>query len=137
MAEQHNYKLVGIGKTIRAAVKDLRSKTENLVGKLKKGGADTQLNVIRTEYKGLYSQKPKTIVEGPSSFAMESEKGWNDVRNRASVTANLKKYDVGYTLDRYFQLTEQQLAITRSTQPPAGPMDREITSSLEYLAKLR
>jgi len=136
MAEEHNYKLVGTGKTTRAADRDLRSKTKELVQKLKKGGADVPLNIlniIRTEYKGLYIQKQGTIVEGPSSFAMESEEGWTDVRNRALSTANLRKYSVGYTVDQYLNLTQIQLAATTKPRIPAGPYSRS-ASSLDALA---
>ena len=116
MAEEHNYKLVGTGKTTRSADRDLRSKTRDLTGKLKKGGTDVTLNIRRTEYKGVYIQKPGTIVDGPSSFTTESEEGWNDVRNvgvsTAKSTANLRRYSANFAVDQYLKLTPAQLDST-------------------------
>lgn len=136
MAEKHNYKLAGSGKTTESAEKDLRSKRESLVKKLGARNASADLTVVRTEFKALYTQKPRTSVQGPSSFTMESEEGWADVKTRAAKMANLRKYEVGYTIDMYLQLTEQQLTATKRTQPPAGPMERT-ESSLRYLVNCR
>ena len=137
MAEKHNYKLVGTGTTTRDADRDLRSKAKDLTGKLKKCGADTTLVVVRTDYKGVYIQKPGTIVDGPSSFTTESEegwKGWGDVRTKAAEkTKNLRKYSANYTVDQYLRLTDAQLDTTTRTQPPAGPYSRS-SSSLDKLA---
>jgi len=95
------------------------------------------LNIRRTEYKGVYIQKPGTIVDGPSSFTTESEEGWNDVRNvgvsTAKSTANLRRYSANFAVDQYLKLTPAQLDSIAKPRPPAGDFYKP-ESSLGKLA---
>jgi hypothetical protein len=122
-----DYKLTGSGSTTRTADRDLRTKTSELVKKLKGKNVSVELAVARSTFTGIYTVKTGQISSGPSEFKYDSENGWSEVQSKAGTTANLRKYDKKFVVDQYLNLTSEQLSVVTGTRSPAGPMDQ-----LEY-----
>ena len=134
MAE-HNYKLTGTGKTVRAADRALRNQRRDLMDKMKARTASTEFQVISTLYQAAYTLKSgKGAGEHPSMFKQESPEGWTALRANAAKVAPLGNYGVSYAVDQYLNLTVAQIAATQARQSPAGrPYERP--SSLDRLGE--
>ncbi|MFA7707956.1 MAG: hypothetical protein WCX73_03330 [Candidatus Pacearchaeota archaeon] len=121
MAEEHNYKIEGSGKTTQIANQAVDLKLKGLTKKLKKGKVSQEINIIKTTYSGHYSlstSEKGDLVNATADFNDKSS--WPEVELCAlKKFTNLNNYQPIFTKKSYLKLSDKQLGIATGKGLPA------------------
>lgn len=109
--KNNQYKLTGTGSTIEKADQALDKDKTKLISKLEQGKANTDLNITNQIYLGKYNLAKGQEKDGGtylSEFSVKTDKGWDNLIEKAENHSNSRKYDGTFTREEYVTLTAIQ-----------------------------
>ena len=109
------YKIDSTGNSRKEVDNDLSGKRKSLVGKV------GEVEPSKTVYRAVYELKDRSNGPDLRSVELESKVSWDDLLLKADKLLNDSKlYNISFTAEQYFNLTQEQNSSLSPQRPTAG-----------------